>query len=208
MKILVVDDHALFRDGLKYVLSALGDSLSDQLQIYEANTSEASIPVLEEHPDMDLVLVDVNMPGELGFTVLENCRKHYATTPVVVVSASNHQKDIQQAKDLGAMAYIFKDTSSKLMINILQIVLSGGLYFPQTMSEEPEMLLTSRQLQVLSFLIEGQSNKLIAANMNIAEATIKMHVTAIFKKLGVTNRTQAALSAKELGIIHKPSSSI
>lgn len=202
MKILVVDDHALFRDGLKYVLAALEEPSDKPVQIFEANTSDASFPIIKDNPDLDLVLVDLNMPGELGFTVLEHCRTHYATIPIVVVSASNNKQDIEHAKSLGAMAYIVKDTTSKLMINILQIVLSGGLYFPNIMFEEPSLLLTSRQMQVLSFLIEGQSNKVIAANMDIAEATIKMHVTAIFKKLGVTNRTQAALSAKKLGIIH------
>lgn len=201
MKILVVDDHALFRDGLKHVLVALVDSPNDELQIYEANTSEASIPVLKENPDIDLVLVDLNMPGQLGFVVLEYCRTYHSTIPIVVVSASNRKQDIQQAIDLGAMAYVPKDTTSKLMINILEIVMSGGLYFPQIVSDECKPFFTSRQIQVLTLIVEGQSNKVIAANMEIAEATIKMHVTAIFKKLGVSNRTQAALLAKERGII-------
>ncbi|MDT0596363.1 response regulator transcription factor [Glaciecola petra] len=200
MKILVVDDHALFRDGLKHVLVALVDAPNDELLIYEANTSEASIPVLKENPDIDLVLVDLNMPGQLGFVVLEYCRTYHSTIPIVVVSASNRKQDIQQAMDLGAMAYVPKDTTSKLMINILGIVMSGGLYFPQIVSDESKPFFTSRQLQVLTLIVEGQSNKVIAANMEIAEATIKMHVTAIFKKLGVSNRTQAALLAKEQGI--------
>lgn len=201
MKILVVDDHALFRDGFKHVLGALDDTLDDDLQIYEANTSEASFPILSENPDMDLVLVDINMPGALGFSVLENCQKHYPTVPVVVVSASKRKQDIQLAMDLGAMGYIVKDTTSKLLINVLQIVLSGGLYFPQLIEQDNRPRFTSRQIEVLSLLVEGQSNKVIAANINIAEATIKMHVTAIFKKLGVTNRTQAAMLAKELGVV-------
>jgi DNA-binding NarL/FixJ family response regulator len=201
MKILLVDDHALFRDGLKHVLAALVESLDDKLYIYEASTSEASFPILNDHPDMDLVLVDLNMPGELGFSVLENCQKRHSTTPVVVVSASSRKQDIQLAMNLGAMGYILKDTNSKLLINILQTVLSGGLYFPQLITDNAIPTFTSRQLEVLSLLIEGQSNKVIAANMDIAEATIKMHVTAIFKTLGVTNRTQAAMLAKELGVV-------
>ena len=202
MKILVVDDHALFRDGFKHVLATLDLTSDDELHIYEANTSEASFPILRENPDMDLVLVDINMPGDLGFAVLENCQKHYPTTPVVVVSASKRKQDIQHAMDLGAMGYIVKDTTGRLLINILQIVLSGGLYFPQLLGrDDATPRFTSRQLEVLSLLVEGQSNKVIAANVDIAEATIKMHVTAIFKKLGVSNRTQAAMLAKELGIV-------
>jgi DNA-binding NarL/FixJ family response regulator len=197
MKILVVDDHALFRDGLKYVL----DALDDDICIFEASSCEASIPILKENLDIDLVLVDLNMPEESGFSVLDNCSSFYPTIPVVVISASSHKYDIQLAMDKGAMGYILKASTSQLMINVLKTVLSGGLYFPQVMPNEIDPLFTSRQLQVLAFLVKGSSNKLIAANMEITEATIKMHVTAIFKKLGVTNRTQAVIVAKELGII-------
>jgi DNA-binding NarL/FixJ family response regulator len=186
----------LFRDGLKYVL----DTLDDNICIFEACSSDASIQVLKENPDMDLVLVDLNMPGQTGFAVLENCRNLYPTMPVVVVSASNQQQDIQQAMGMGAMGYIQKDMTSKAMINILQVILSGELYFPQSKVNDIKPQFTPRQIQVLKQMVVGLSNKVIAANMDIAESTIKMHVTAILKKLEVTNRTQAAIVAKERGM--------
>ena len=197
MKILVVDDHVLFRDGLKYVLDALGDDIS----ILEAGTSDASIPLLKANPDIDLLLVDLNMPGEGGLAVLKECRINYSMIPVVIVSGSKHKQDIQQVMDMGAMGFIPKDINSRLMINILQLVLSGGLYFPQIISSDDKALFTPRQREVLEFIVEGYSNKVIAAKMEISEATIKMHVTAIFKVLEVTNRTQAAMTAKEKGLL-------
>jgi DNA-binding NarL/FixJ family response regulator len=197
MKILIVDDHALFRDGLKYVLNALGDDIS----IFEASSSSASITLLKANPDIDLLLVDLNMPGERGLAVLKECRINYSMIPVVVVSGSKLKQDIQQAMDMGAMGFISKDINSRLMINILQLVLSGGLYFPQIISSDDKALFTPKQREVLEFIVEGLSNKVIAANMGIAEATIKMHVTAIFKILEVTNRTQAAMITKENGLL-------
>jgi len=197
MKILIVDDHVLFRDGLKYVLDALGDDIS----ILEASTSDASIPLLKANPDIDLLLVDLNMPGEGGLAVLKECRTKYSMIPVVVVSGSKHKQDIQQAMDMGAMGFVSKDINSRFMINILQLVLSGGLYFPQIISSDDKSLFTPRQREVLEFIVEGYSNKVIAAKMYISEATIKMHVTAIFKILEVTNRTQAAMTAKEKGLL-------
>lgn len=103
--------------------------------------------------------------------------------------------------DMGAMGYIKKDMTSKTMINILQVILSGELYFPQLKVNEIRPQFTPRQMQVLKQMLEGLSNKVIAANMDIAESTIKMHVTAILKKLMVTNRTQAAIVATERRII-------
>jgi DNA-binding NarL/FixJ family response regulator len=195
MKILVVDDHALFRDGLKYVLGALADNIC----ILEACNGHDSIEILANNPDMDLVLVDLNLPGESGFTLLDNCRTNHPTIPLVVVSASKHQADIQRAKGLGVTGYISKDTTSKVMIGILQVILSGGIYFPET-TEDNQPQFTPRQTQVITLMVDGVSNKVIASNLDIAEATIKMHVTAIFKKLGVSNRTQAAAAINELGL--------
>jgi DNA-binding NarL/FixJ family response regulator len=200
MKILVIDDHPLFREGLRYVL---GD-LADDIQLLEASTSDESKEILQQNMDIDLVLVDLNMPGDTGFSVLEHCRIQHSTLPLVVISASRLKQDIQQAMDMGAMGYIPKDTSSKAMVNILQVVLAGGLYFPQINLNNHKFLFTPRQSQVLSLMVEGLSNKNIAGNMGITEATIKMHVTAILKILGVTNRTQAALTAMTQGLVIEP----
>ena len=204
MKILLVDDHALFRDGLCYVL----DELEQGILIVQASNRTMALHILSENSDIDLILLDLNLVGETGFNILETCRDKYPIIPIVVVSASKERRDIMRAIDMGAMGYIPKDTTSKVMLSALRMVLSGAVYVPKVMaktnvtqvSNTSETLLTRRQLEVLAKLVEGLSNKVIAAHMNIAEATIKMHVTAILKKLGVTNRTQAVLAAKELNL--------
>jgi DNA-binding NarL/FixJ family response regulator len=200
-----VDDHALFRDGLKYVLS----ELHGEINIFEAPDSTISKQILQKNPDIDLMLVDLNIPGDNGFSLLEYCCIKHPLLPIVIVSASSDKHDISRAIEIGAMGYIPKNTTSKIMLSALQIVLAGEVYIPQAIIANHSVDIatnnnthfTPKQLQVLANIIEGHSNKVIAYQMDIAEATIKMHVTAIMKKLGVSNRTQAALVAKERGVI-------
>lgn len=203
MKILLVDDHVLFREGLVYVL----DAFSEDNYILEASDAEGAYTVLKNHHDIDLALVDLNLPGDDGFAVVKFMQKHCRTIPVVVLSASKKAFDMQHAIDLGAMGFIPKDSSSELMKNALNAVFAGEIYLPAQMlktqldldqlyEQGKNLPLTPRQTEVLSMIVNGSSNKVIAYKMDVAEATIKMHVTAIFKKLNVSNRTQAALAAK------------
>lgn len=204
MKILIVDDHTLFRQGLCYVLNELGE----QISILEASGFEQARQQVAANPDLDLVLLDLNMPGEDGFTALDTFTRTYPVMPVVILSASKRHSDIKRALDAGAMGYIPKDTTSTVMLNALRLVLSGGIYVPPDMAQQFELkqgvsnapILTPRQLQVLAQIVQGQSNKVIASELNLAEATVKMHVTSIMKSLGVTNRTQAAMVAEKLGL--------
>lgn len=205
MKILVVDDHALFREGLSHVLQSLEQNVS----ILEAPNCDVAIQLVSEHADLDLVLLDLNMPGTDSFEVLEMFTKSYPATPVVILSASTQREDVQRALDAGAVGFIGKDTSSALMINALRLIFSGGIYTPPIMSEQQistqdtdnSLELTPRQLQVLALLVKGGSNKVIASKLDIAEATVKMHITSILKSLSVTNRTQAALVSEKLGLL-------
>ena len=192
MKILIVDDHSLFREGLCYVLN----KLDKQVDIVQASTYDEAILTITVNTDLDLVLLDLNLPGKNGFCLLDKIINFNCLLPVVIVSASEQSRDIRRAKAVGAMGYILKSTTSAVMLCALRLVLTGGLYFPSVLSNR-KLLLTPRQIDVLDLLIEGNSNKLIAARMNVAEATVKMHITAIFKSLGVTNRTQAVIAAKE-----------
>lgn len=204
MKILIVDDHSLFREGLCYVLN----ELEGQVTILEASGFEQAIQHVAANPDLDLVLLDLNMPGEDGFTALDTFTKTYPAMPVVILSASTRHSDIKRALDSGAMGYIPKDTTSTVMLNALRLILSGGIYTPPDMAQQFGLnqgdsnvpVLTPRQSQVLAKLIQGHSNKVIASQLNIAEATVKMHVTSIMKCLGVSNRTQAAMAAEKLGL--------
>lgn len=205
MKILIVDDHALFREGLCHVL----DGMEGNIGILEAANYDSALEYVQTIHDLDLVLLDLNMPGKNGFDALDTFTKEYPALPVVILSASDQASDIQRAMDAGALGYIPKDTSSAVMLNALQLVLSGGIYVPPSMLQQrPENssqagsghALTPRQLQVLELLVLGHSNKVIASSLDLAEATIKMHVTSIMKNLGVSNRTQAVIEAEKLGL--------
>lgn len=207
MKILIVDDHTLFREGICHVLNALEDDVS----ILEAANYDRALQNASEHPDLDLVLLDLNMPGKDGFSVLDTFTHLYPALPVVILSASNQRSDMQRALNAGAMGYIPKDTTSTVMLGALRLILSGGVYVPPSIAQQQNTNtqttnhhsngVTPRQLEVLTLLIQGHSNKEIARELKLAESTVKMHVTSILKSLGVSNRTQAVLAAEKLGLI-------
>lgn len=204
MKILIVDDHTLFREGLHLILNALGE----ETLILEASNFEDAHRIIESTSDMDLVLLDLNLPGRNGFKVLDTITEDCPALPVIIVSASNDINDIQQSLNAGAMGYIPKDTNSEIMLNAIKLVLSGGIYTPQQpvtnvatdTSADISSILTPRQLEVLTLLAQGLSNKAIGQQMQLAEATIKMHISSIFKILDVNNRTQAAIAAGKYGL--------
>ncbi|MBA6350087.1 MULTISPECIES: response regulator transcription factor [unclassified Colwellia] len=200
MKILVVDDHALFREGLVYVLNGLENDLT----ILEASNYDEAIIYLNSHPDLDMVLLDLSMPDKDGFVLLSYCRKNFPLVSAVVLSASKQQSDLNRALDGGALGFIPKDTTSKVMLNALRLIISGEIYIPSSMTlrknnnQNTQETLTPRQQEVVNMMMKGHSNKKIALEIGIAEATIKMHATSIFKRLGVSNRTEAALMIQKL----------
>ncbi|MFK8041025.1 response regulator [Congregibacter sp.] len=199
MKIAIVDDHDLFRDGLALLLS----TLAEDVLVIEAVDSVTALALPAKHPDLDFMLLDLNLSEEDGFAVLQVMNKDHPTIPVAILSASLRQKDVDRVMATSAVGYIHKNTPSKLLLGAVQLMLAGGIYTPPTatlteesLSPQNESDLTGRQLEVLALLVDGQTNKQIARALAIAETTTKMHVTAIFKALGVTNRTQAALAGR------------
>lgn len=202
MKILIVDDHNLFREGMCHILS----SMDKEVTILEASNCDSAMQYASSHPDLDLILLDLNLSGKDGFTALSELSEKYPALPVVILSASNQRSDMQRALDLGAMGYIPKETSSAIMLNALQIIMSGGIYVPSNMAQlnnisESDKLsthfnLTPRQTEVLALLVDGSSNKRIAQELSLTESTVKVHITSIFKAMNVTNRTQAAMAAE------------
>lgn len=203
MKILVVDDHALFREGLMHLLAQLGGDI----QVKEASDYDSAVASLEKISDFDIMLLDLNMPARDGFSVLAFARENYKTLPVIVLSASKQLADMQRVIDQGAMGFIPKESSGELMLNAVRVVLAGGIYLPAEMMKASSkkaasnvITLTPRQLEVLTMLAKGDSNKLIAGALGITEATTKMHISGIFKALKVSNRTQAVLKAQETGL--------
>ena len=206
MKILVADDHAMFRDGLRYVLARLGD-----VEILEAKDCAQALTLVGSRSDLDLILLDLAMPGMDGLAGLHALRVCRPSVPVVILSGSEEPADVRRALDRGAMGFIPKSSSSSVMLGALRLVLSGGVYLPpaflehsqsgrsQTAAPSIETLgLTPRQHDVLRLLGKGQSNKEIARVLGLAEGTVKLHISAILRALGVGSRTRAVIAAARL----------
>lgn len=211
MKLLVVDDHALFREGLCHVL----EGMPEKVTIVEAADYDSALSHMTQNLDPDLILLDLQLPGKDGFALLALLSRDYPATPVVILSASSDRDDMQRALKAGAMGFIPKETTSKVLLNAIQLILSGEVYVPthMMMSDEKQQdssaykTLTLRQNQVLSLMALGHSNKAIAKELDVAEATVKMHVTSILKLLGVKSRTQAVVLAEKKGLLNKDESS-
>ncbi|MDH5571967.1 MAG: response regulator transcription factor, partial [Gammaproteobacteria bacterium] len=221
MKILIADDHALFRQGLHYTLQTLGDDIT----IIEANNAAEVLNYVANESDIDLVLMDLDMPGIDGYSGLIKLRAEHPELPVAIVTASEYEADMLRVIDSGAAGYIPKSMSSNEMLDALRQILDGEVFVPdlsatsgtfqiRQVSSPGPMLggeddneaameiyhrLTPRQRDVLHLMCEGMSNKVIAHTLGMAEGTVKIHVTAILKEMHATNRTQAVIMANEAG---------
>jgi two-component system nitrate/nitrite response regulator NarL len=212
MKILIVDDHAVLREGLAALLSASDPKPT----IIEASTPSEGFALVDEHPDLDVLLLDLIMPGIKGMEALSEFGRRRPTLPVIVLSSSEDPRDVRRALAAGALGYVPKSAGQRVLFSAIQLVLSGEVYVPLLMlgdaisspqdprsqSGDPvDNILTARQIEILAFLCEGQPNKSIARKLGVSEKTIKAHITAIFKSLRVVNRTQAAAVARKAGLI-------
>lgn len=220
MKILIADDHELFRDGLRHVLDQLGGSLT----IVEASDFAQAVAAVEREPDIDIVLLDLNMPGMPWNEGLQRLKELLPEQiPIIVLSASDDRRHVLQAVNMGASGFIPKTSSSRVMLSALKLVLSGGVYLPPALleqgasqgdgmgplaNENAVSFLTPRQREVLALLGQGKSNKEIARVLQLAEGTVKLHVTAILKALNVNNRTRAVVAASQLGLTSPDSSQL
>jgi DNA-binding NarL/FixJ family response regulator len=218
MKILVVDDHVLIREALRGVLM----ELVEDAVIVEAPDSGLAMQRIDENPDVELTLLDLKLPDRSGLEVLAEFRERHPAIAVVVLSASNDRDDIASALELGALGFIPKSAPREVMLSALKLILSGGVYVPpeilgrgaQTAPslaptasarfERPAagraVALTQRQMEVLALMMQGKSNKAICRALDLAEPTVKNHVTAILKALNATNRTEAVVTAGALGL--------
>jgi len=211
-RVIIVDDHPLFRDALKQTLT----SAFPGIVIAEAGTLEAVSDTLASDRDFDLVLLDLKMPGVQGFSGLVFLRAQYPAVPIVVISASEEPHIIRRALDLGASGYIPKSASAETMRRALAVMLDGGIWTPEIAAVETSpdseadrlarrlATLTPQQVRVLMMLREGLLNKQIAHQLGVSEATIKAHVSAILQKLDVDSRTQAVIAASRIDgeIVH------
>ena len=213
-QVLIADDHPLFREAIARVI----DDGFPGSTLLEASDLDAALAVAGRHDGLDLVVLDLNMPGMQGLGGLVRLRNLFPTLPAVIVSAEEEKRVILQTITYGAVGFITKSTPRKQMIQALEQVLAGSIYLPADIiragsgageestaaRREPEDLsdvlatLTRKQLQVFERMSRGDSNKVIAYQLNIAESTVKAHVSAILRKLGATNRVQAILSAGDI----------
>lgn len=208
MKILLADDHALFREGVKQLLT----HLHTQVQVVEAANGAEVMRLAQAQPDFDLVLLDLAMPGIDGFAGLAAFRAHAPSVPVVVLSGSEDPADVRAALDGGAAGFIPKSSASEVILSALRLVLAGGVYTPPGLlngqnamvSKSQLSALTPRQREVLALLGQGKSNKEIGNAMGLSEATVKQHVSAILKTLHVANRMQAVIAGRRLPTVVKP----
>ncbi|MGB8182075.1 MAG: response regulator transcription factor [Stellaceae bacterium] len=205
-RIVIADDHPLFRDALRLAVS---QTVVDG-EIAEADSFDALCARLRASADIDLVLLDLNMPGMNGLSGLLYLRAEFAAVPIVVVSANENPRVVRRALDLGAVGYIPKSAAATAIRDAIGALLAGGAWVPPALDARlPDSAsdaalvallntLTPQQSRVLMLLSEGLPNKQIAHAMQVTEATIKAHVSAILHKLGVDNRTQAVIVARQL----------
>lgn len=208
MKILLADDHALYRGALAQIVP----QLADHVETLEAHNWNAALDMAALHPDLALAVLDLSMPGMISFKGLDAFLEQAQFTPVVVVSASESILDMRRALDAGAMGYIAKSESTPILLSALALVLSGGIYIPPRLLQAQDTAqtspgsavlfdLTPQQLKVLRAIAQGKSNKEIAQEMGLSVATIKAHTGAIFRTLNVSRRFEAIRTAESVGLL-------
>ena len=211
MKILIADDHALFRDGLSMRL----EKIEPESVIFQAANFSQALKILDDEKKIDLIILDLDMPDMNWEEGLTEVREKAGDVRYVVVSASEDPKDIRKSLAQGASGYIPKRSDPKILTGALQLIIDGGTYLPPSVldvsptTEKNDAVasgsngkkLTNRQQQVLGYVAQGMSNKQIAYEMGVSEATVKLHINALLRSVGATNRTQALIMAQKMGLI-------
>ena len=199
MRVLLADDHKLVCDALAFYCSRL----DDDVEVLQAETYDQAVELAASAESLDLIIFDLNMPGSSGFDGLDAMRKRYADVPIVILSGSIRHQDMTNALEHGANGYLPKTLGGDAMLNALRLVISGEKFIPSALYEEaardagdmpvdgPLSTLTPRETEVLEQLLEGKSNKEIAAVLDLQVVTMKLHMKGILRKLGAANRTHA-----------------
>ncbi|MDC1347041.1 MAG: response regulator [Glaciecola sp.] len=206
---LIADDHPLFREALQAALNPF----FDDMKIIESDSLSTTLKAIKNHPEIDLILLDLNMPGSDNYYGLTSVIDKSANTPVIVVSASDNEESVNIAMHYGARGYIPKTFNSRKMAHVIMTVLDGGIFIPEKYIDKigvnaPDLMtsieyvkgLTPKQLRVLRCLKEGKMNKQIAEELFVTEATVKAHISSIFKKFNVSSRTQVVLLVDKIDL--------
>ncbi len=218
MKILLVDDHSLITDALRILLL----DIDPNANVFTAGDAEGAERLLDQHPDADLMLLDLGIPGASGTSVLEALVARAPDLKILVLSGVQDQRSVMRVLQLGAAGFVPKSMASETLVSAIKFVLSGGVYIPADLLDDvtrgaamlglPErgrdmlgqptssrIQLTERQEQVLQLLARGAPIKIICRELGLSEGTVKTHVTAIYRAFGASNRTEALLAARRQG---------
>jgi DNA-binding NarL/FixJ family response regulator len=209
MQVLLIDDHPLFREGLRVLI----ERMDPKACVIEAESCEEAFALAERGgAGFDLILLDLALPGMNGLDGISRFRARFSTTPVVVISGSFDAARVKQALDRGAQGFIPKSTPPDVLMSALRLIFSGGIYVPSSVMDEGAAAppaarasavadLTAAQARVLQLLAVGHSNKAIASTLDISDNTVRAHVSAILRALNVTNRTEAVHVAIDRGLV-------
>lgn len=214
-KLLICDDHPPIRTAVRYIAKEM---ISD-IEVIEAGDGAEALALLERHPDTELALVDLRMPGMSGFDLLSELKLRAPSLPVVVLSSDESRAAVIDALERGATGYICKTSPTDLLAKLLQHALSGQIALPTTIAiptvaaqngkvsadtksqAAAELALSPRQMEVLGCLLRGMSNKQICRELGLAEGTVKNHTVSVFRALKVTTRAQAVIEASRRGLV-------
>lgn len=217
MKIMLIDDHTLFREGIALLL----ERLVDPREIWEAGSCDEAFAILATRSAPDLILIDLGLPGMSGLDGLRILHERFPETPLVTLSSSDDKATVLQALEAGAMGFIPKSYSSGIMLGALRLIMDKGIYLPPSvflggqpatppapaasLNETPrrrpsDLGLTSRQADVLYQILQGKSAKLISRDLALSASTVKAHTSAVLRALNVTTRTQAVVAAGRIGL--------
>jgi len=204
LKILIADDHALVRSGMQQLLTRLDDDVC----CHESENAAGAVAIVRSEPALDLVLLDLDLPDCHGLELLGQLVRDFPLVPVIMVSATAEPNIIRTAIDMGAMGFIPKAAPPEVTLQAIRLVLAGEVYVPVAAlrgarSAQAVQHLTPRQQSVLTLLVLGRTNKAIARELGLAEATVKVHVTTLLHLLDASNRTEAAQRARELGLLDR-----
>lgn len=195
LTILVVDDHPMFRESLILLLR----EFERNIQILEADSANEAIQIGRTHPELNLILLDLNLPDVSGLEGLRQCRSNFPLTPLIVVSMWEMGMNVKNVMSMGANGFISKTSSKKLMLSGIRRVLEGEIV--EITQNEEQLNLGARKIEILSLLAQGMSNKEIAENTSLSANTVRDYLQEIMIELNVENRTKAALAAQKLGIV-------
>lgn len=222
MNFLIVDDHQLVREGLRHTLQLAYEGC----QVLEADSFMQCCDHLGRQPDLDLLLLDIGLPDRGGIESLHEIRERWPGIPVIIISAHDNPANIKKSLEAGAMGFISKSSSNQVILGAIQLALSGGIYIPsQLLASNPNgsisnntadttaesgstetsanlvaLGITNRQADVLTLLMQGKTNKAICRELNLAPGTVKIHVSAVLRALGATNRSEAISIASRMGL--------